>query len=134
VILGSALFAGGAVTPQLAQQLAHQLGEPAIIAAIDCRDGEVLVSGWKARSGITPDEAIAALDPFAGAFLCTLVETEGTMRGIDLDEIARLRALTPRGFIAAGGIRSRREIDALDAIGADAVVGMAIYTGALELR
>ena len=134
VILGSALFANGAVAPTLAQQLARDIESDAVIAAIDCRGGEVLVSGWKARSGITPDDAIAALDPFAGAFLCTLVETEGTMRGIDLAEITRLRALTTRGFIAAGGIRSQSEIDALDAIGADAVVGMAIYTGALELR
>ena len=134
VILGSALFSGGTVNPALAQQLAQEIGDGAIVAAVDCRDGEVLVSGWKARSGITPDAAMAALEPFAGAFLCTLVETEGTMRGIDLDEIGRLRALTSRGFIAAGGIRTRAEIDALDAIGADAVVGMAIYTGALELR
>ena len=65
--------------------------------------------------------------------LATLVETEGTLQGIDIDAIARLRALTSRGFIAAGGIRSRAEIDALDAMGVDAVVGMAIYTGAIEL-
>jgi phosphoribosylformimino-5-aminoimidazole carboxamide ribotide isomerase len=104
------------------------------VAAIDCRHGEVLVSGWKAGTGISPETAIHALAPFAGIFLCTLVETEGTMQGIDLAEITRLRALTARGFIAAGGIRSREEIDALDAIGADAVVGMAVYTGAIELR
>lgn len=134
VIAGSALFSGGAVDTSAAEALAGAAGSDALVAAIDCRDGQVLVAGWKAGAGITPESAISALDPFAGAFLCTLVETEGTLRGIDVGAIAALRARTARGFIAAGGIRSRAEIDALDAIGADAVVGMAIYTGAIELR
>lgn len=134
VIAGSALFSGGAVDTSAAEALAGAAGSDALVAAIDCLDGQVLVAGWKAGAGITPESAISALDPFAGAFLCTLVETEGTLRGIDVGAIAALRARTARGFIAAGGIRSRAEIDALDAIGADAVVGMAIYTGAIELR
>ena len=134
VILGSALFKAGRADLSLAHRLAEEIGEARFVAAVDCRHGEVMVSGWKSGAGMRPETAIRALEPFAGAFLCTLVETEGTMQGIDLAEIARLRALTPRGFIAAGGIRTRDEIDALDAIGADAVVGMAIYTGAIELR
>ena len=129
VIAGSALFAEGRVDTAAAAAFESTIGSDALVAAIDCRDGNVLVAGWKARTGLAPDAAIAALEPYAGTFLCTLVETEGTLQGIDLDEISRLRALTSRGFIAAGGIRSRSEIDALEALGADAVVGMAIYTG-----
>lgn len=129
VIAGSALFQDGRVDVGAASAFVEAIGAPALVAAIDCRDGEVVVAGWKARSGLTPDAAIAALNPHAGAFLCTLVETEGTLQGIDMAEISRLRALTPRSFIAAGGIRSRDEIEALDALGVDAVVGMAIYTG-----
>lgn len=134
VIAGSALFADGAVNTSAAEAFAHAVGSDALVAAVDCRGGQVVVAGWKAGAGITPGAAIAALDPFAGTFLCTLVETEGTLQGIDLEEVRRLRGLTGRRFIAAGGIRSRDEIDALDAMGADAVVGMAIYTGAIELR
>lgn len=133
VIAGSALFAGGAVNVAAAAALADAVGSNALVAAIDCRGGEVLVAGWKAGARISPDAAIAALDPFAGTFLCTLVETEGTLRGIDIAAIAALRARTTRGFIAAGGIRSQGEIDALAALGADAVVGMAIYTGLIEV-
>jgi len=129
VIAGSALFQGGAVDGSAAGAFAAAIGSDRLIAAIDCRNGEVLVAGWKAGAAIAPDAAIAALDPYAGGFLCTLVETEGTMTGIDVAEVARLRALTTRRFIAAGGIHSHEEITALDAIGADAVVGMAIYTG-----
>jgi phosphoribosylformimino-5-aminoimidazole carboxamide ribotide isomerase len=134
VIAGSALFSNGAVNVRAAEAFAAAIGPDALVAAVDCRGGEVVISGWKAGTGIAPEAAIAALEPHAGAFLCTLVDTEGTLQGIDLGAIARLRARTHRGFIAAGGIRSQAEIDALDAIGADAVVGMAIYTGAIELR
>jgi len=129
VIAGSALYADGRVDSRAAHAFAEAIGAASLVAAIDCRGGEVVVAGWKTGSGLTPDAAIAALEPHAGAFLCTLVETEGTLQGIDIPEISRLRALTSRGFIAAGGIRSRDEIEALDALGADAVVGMAIYTG-----
>jgi phosphoribosylformimino-5-aminoimidazole carboxamide ribotide isomerase len=134
VIAGSALFTGAGIDTSAAARFAEAVGVDALVAAIDCRGGEVVAGGWKQRTGVTADEAIRALAPHAGAFLCTLVDTEGTMQGIDLDEIGRLRALTTRAFIAAGGIRSMREVDALDAIGADAVVGMAIYTGAMEVR
>ena len=134
VIAGSALFADGAVDTVAAAAFADAIGAGALVAAIDCRGGLVVSGGWKKPTGVRVEDAIRALEPHAGAFLCTLVETEGTLRGIDLDAISRLRALTARGFIAAGGIRSQEEIDQLDQIGADAVVGMAIYTGALEVR
>lgn len=134
VIAGSALFSNGAVNVAAAEGFAGAIGPDALVAAVDCRNGEVVIAGWKAGAGIGPEAAIAALEPHAGTFLCTLVDTEGTLQGIDLDAITRLRTRTPRGFIAAGGIRSQAEIDALDAIDADAVVGMAIYTGAIELR
>ncbi len=133
VIAGSALFADGAVNIAAARALSDAVGPDALVAAIDCRAGDVLIAGWKAGAGISPEAAIAALEPFAGTFLCTLVETEGTLRGIDIAAIAALRARTARGFIAAGGIRSQAEIDALAALGADAVVGMAIYTGLIEV-
>lgn len=134
VIAGSALFADGGVDAGAAARFAEAVGAAALVAAIDCRGGEVVAGGWKQRTGVAAADAIRALEPHAGAFLCTLVDTEGTMRGIDLEAVAALRALTARGFIAAGGIRSMHEVDALDAIGADAVVGMAIYTGAMEVR
>ena len=134
VIAGSALFSHGAVNAAAASAFAEAVGPEALVAAIDCRAGQVVVSGWKTGTGLAPADAINALDAHAGTFLCTLVDTEGTLEGIDLAAVARLRGLTSRRFIAAGGIRSHAEIDALDAIGADAVVGMAIYTGTIELR
>ena len=133
VVVGSALFANGAVDAAAAAAFSEAVGATPLVAAVDCRGGHVMTAGWKASTGLPVDTAIEALEPFAGTFLCTLIETEGTLQGIDLEEIARLRALTSRHFIAAGGIRSTAEIEALAGIGADAVVGMAIYTGMLQV-
>ena len=68
-----------------------------------------------------------ALEPFCGAFLYTHIDTEGLLQGIPMEVVREVRNATSRRLIAAGGIRSQEEVDALDAIGVDAVVGMAIY-------
>jgi len=52
---------------------------------------------------------------------------------INLREMRRLRKLTQRQLIVAGGIRSQQEVDALDALGVDAVAGMAVYTNLLAV-
>ena len=74
------------------------------------------------------------LEPFFGEFLYTHVDLEGLMRGTDMGAISALRAATSRPLTAAGGITTREEIAQLDAMGVDAVVGMAIYTGRLSLE
>jgi len=55
------------------------------------------------------------------------------MKGTDIEAIRQVHDATRRPLIAAGGITTSAEIDALDRMGVDAVVGMAIYTGALDL-
>ena len=55
------------------------------------------------------------------------------MQGFPIEVAARLRKLTQRQLIVAGGIRSQHEIEALQKIGADAVVGMAVYTELLAV-
>jgi phosphoribosylformimino-5-aminoimidazole carboxamide ribotide isomerase len=76
---------------------------------------------------------IQQLEPFCSAFLYTHIDTEGLMQGIPMDAVRQLRQLTSRRLIAAGGIRSFAEIDELDEMGVDAVVGMAIYSGLLKI-
>ena len=91
--------------------------------------GQVVVNGWRTTLDLTPAEAIAQLEPFFGEFLYTHVDLEGLMRGTDMAAIAALRGATDRALTAAGGITTREEIAQLDAMGVDAVVGMALYTG-----
>jgi phosphoribosylformimino-5-aminoimidazole carboxamide ribotide isomerase len=82
---------------------------------------------------LTPDEAIPQLEPHVAAFLYTHVDGEGLMGGFPIEIAARLRKLTQRQLIVAGGIRNQQEIDALQAIAVDAVVGMAVYTNMLAV-
>jgi phosphoribosylformimino-5-aminoimidazole carboxamide ribotide isomerase len=131
VILGSAFFRGGAVDSVFARRLAEEVGPERIVAAVDSKGGNVVVHGWRTAVPLTAVQAIRALEPFVGAFLYTHVDREGLMRGTDLDAIARVRAATSREVIAGGGITTLEEIDQLDRLGVDAVVGMALYTGRL---
>jgi phosphoribosylformimino-5-aminoimidazole carboxamide ribotide isomerase len=133
VILGSALFRDGKVDLEFAKRLAGELGPERLIAAVDGKGGRVVVHGWRTALDITPAAAVSALEPFFGEFLYTHVDLEGLMRGTDMQAIAALRAVTSRALTAAGGITTREEIDRLDSMGVDAVVGMALYTGRLEL-
>lgn len=134
VIVGSALFTpDGRVNTDFAAELAASVGTEHIVAGIDTKNGRIAVKGWKAQVALTPDEAIPRLEPHAAAFLYTHVDGEGLMRGFPIETAARLRKLTARQLIVAGGIRSREEIDALDSLGADAVVGMAVYTESLAV-
>jgi phosphoribosylformimino-5-aminoimidazole carboxamide ribotide isomerase len=133
VILGSSLFKDGAVDIDFARRLSDRVGPERLIAAVDGRGGRVVVHGWRTALDLTPADAMQRLEPFFGEFLYTHVDLEGLMRGTDMPAIAALRAATTRPLTAAGGITTREEIDRLDAMGIDAVVGMAIYTGRLSL-
>jgi phosphoribosylformimino-5-aminoimidazole carboxamide ribonucleotide (ProFAR) isomerase len=76
---------------------------------------------------------IPRLEPYCRGFLCTYVDKEGTMQGTDLDWFARLRSITSHEITAAGGVSSLAEIRALTALRIDVALGMAIYTGRLDL-
>ena len=134
VIIGSALFSEqGAVNTDFAGALAAAVGADRVVAGIDTKNGRIAVKGWKTNVSLTPDEAIPQLEPHVAAFLYTHVDGEGLMQGFPIDTAARLRKLTNRQLIVAGGIRSQQEVDALDVLGADAVVGMAVYTELLAV-
>jgi len=132
VIVGSALFKNGEPDLAFAQDLCTRVGRDRIIAAVDSRGGHVVIHGWKTALPLTAAEAVRALEPYCDEFLYTHVDTEGLMGGTNLDAILTVRRATSRRLTAAGGITTQQEIDDLDALGIDAVVGMAIYTGALN--
>jgi phosphoribosylformimino-5-aminoimidazole carboxamide ribotide isomerase len=131
VIFGSALFHEDGIDTDFAAAVSSSIGPNQFVAAIDTKAGKIAVRGWRDHVNLTPAEAIAALDPWCGAFLYTHVDTEGTMRGFPIEVARTLRPLTTRQLIVAGGVRAQSEIDALDALGVDAVSGMAVYSGLL---
>jgi phosphoribosylformimino-5-aminoimidazole carboxamide ribotide isomerase len=132
IIAGSSLFRNGAPDLAFAQTLCDGVGRERVIAAVDSRGGHVVIHGWKTVLPLTAVDAVRALEPFCDEFLYTHVDTEGLLGGTNLEAILAVRQATTRRVTAAGGITTRKEIDDLHALGVDAVVGMAIYTGALD--
>src|SRR2546430_4000890 len=105
-----------------------------VIAAVDAERGQVVVEGWRTATGTPVLERIRELAPVVGGFLFTQVEKEGAMSGFDFQAVAAaVRASEEVRLTAAGGITTATEIAELDRIGADAQVGMALYTGRLAL-
>jgi phosphoribosylformimino-5-aminoimidazole carboxamide ribotide isomerase len=129
VIVGSSLLRDGMVDQEHARNLANTLGTEKLVFAVDSRGGKVAIAGWRENTKFTAVEMIQALEPYCGTFLHTHIDTEGGMQGIPMDTVQIIRQATSRGLIVAGGITSQSEIDTLAAMGIDAVVGMALYTG-----
>ncbi len=117
---------------EFAEGLTKALGEDALCFSVDTKGGKVAVKGWKDSVDLTPEEAVTWLEDYCAAFLYTHVDTEGTMTGFPIDVAAILRACTAKQLIVAGGIKEAREVEELDAMGVDAVAGMAVYSGAME--
>jgi phosphoribosylformimino-5-aminoimidazole carboxamide ribotide isomerase len=127
VIVGTAAF-----TPAL-QEIAAAVGPERVIVALDSKGGKVVVKGWVEATEFTAEEVIDRMAPFCGGFLCTYVDKEGMLQGTDLDWFRRLRAATDREITAAGGITTMDDVRQLAAMGVHAALGMAIYTGRLNL-
>ncbi len=132
VIYGSSLFKEDGVNKEFASHLEVALGEDNLVFSVDTKNGKVATKGWKDSVNLTPEEAVTWLEPYCAAFLYTHVDTEGTMQGFPMDVAAILRATTARQLIVAGGIKSQAEVDSLDAMGVDAVAGMAVYSGIMD--
>ena len=132
IIIGSAAFRKGKVNTYFLKQLAKKLNRKRIVIALDTARGKITIHGWRKRLSLLPEKVMAQLEPFCAAFLCTDVDREGTMTGANLEWFRRLRAATSHPIIAAGGIRTRREIAALHQLNMDAAVGMALYKNRLR--
>jgi phosphoribosylformimino-5-aminoimidazole carboxamide ribotide isomerase len=134
VILGSALFKEGHVDLSFAARVCEAIGREQVIAAVDTKGGRLVIHGWRTTLAMTPLEALQALEPYCDEFLYTDVDHEGLMQGMDMAGVETIRQATGRKLSAAGGITTQAEVDDLEAKGIDAVVGMAIYTGTMELQ
>lgn len=114
--------------------LLRKLPRDRTIAALDAIDGEIVVNGWRTHTGRRVIDRIRELKSHVGGFLVTFVEREGRMGGIDADAIAPLvEAADGTRLTVAGGVTTPEDVALLDRLGADAQVGMALYTGSLSL-
>ena len=123
------LIIGTAAEPEFLQEF------PAgrLVAAVDARDGRVVDRGWERQLAESPVERARRLEPYVGGFLYTVVERSGTEAGVDIVRVQALAEAVGKPVTAAGGVRAVEEIQALDRMGVDAQVGMALSRGAIGL-
>jgi phosphoribosylformimino-5-aminoimidazole carboxamide ribotide isomerase len=131
IIIGSAAFHEGKVNTRLLRRLTKKMSPEQIVIALDTARGKITIHGWRKRLALQAEQVFVQLQPFCAGFLCTDVDREGTMTGANLAWFRKLRAATTHPIIAAGGIKTRREIAALEEMGMDAAVGMALYKNQL---
>jgi phosphoribosylformimino-5-aminoimidazole carboxamide ribotide isomerase len=128
VIVGTAAFHRPTI-----EAIAAAVSPERILIAIDSKHGRIVIKGWTETIDKTAEDVLNELQPFCSGFLATYVDKEGMLQGTDLDWFARLRAATSRDITAAGGITTLSDIEALTAMRIDCALGMAIYTGRLDL-
>lgn len=133
VIVGTSTFGPDGPNHRFLRELAASVGRERIVLALDSKGGHIVVKGWQEATAFTAEEMIRQLEPYCSGFLCTYVDKEGMMQGTDLAWFGRLRAATDLEITAAGGITTIEDIQALDRMRIHAAVGMAIYTGRLDL-
>jgi phosphoribosylformimino-5-aminoimidazole carboxamide ribotide isomerase len=129
VIVGTAAFADEYALARFAA-----LG-PALVVAIDARDGEVAVRGWGRSSGLTVDEAVdRCVAAGVPRLHCTAIDRDGTLGGPDLELLRRVVERSGLPVVAAGGVSSTEDLAALAAVGCEgAVVGRALLEGQVPL-
>lgn len=115
-------------------EVLRELPRGRVIAALDGVDGRVVVEGWQAETGELVEDRIEQLRPFVGGFLVTFVEREGRMGGLPGARVEALARLCGDARLTvAGGVRDAEDVVLADRAGADAQVGMSLYTGAMDL-
>jgi phosphoribosylformimino-5-aminoimidazole carboxamide ribotide isomerase len=132
VIIGSALLNDGRIDLDHARALAAAIPTSALMFALDSKGGRVAIDGWRTLTALTAFDMIRDLEPYCESFLYTHIDTEGLMAGIPMDAVHAIKRATTRHLVVAGGITEQHEIDSLDALGIDAVVGMALYSGKIK--
>lgn len=134
VIVGTSAFTPDGIHDNFLTAVREAIGRERLIVALDSKQGRIVVKGWRESTNLRAEEVLAALEPYCSGFLCTYVDKEGMLQGTDLEWFRRLRAATSLELTAAGGITTMEEIRALAAMEVHAALGMAIYTGRLDLE
>ena len=134
IIIGTSAFKDGEIDRKFLSAAKKAVGRKLITVALDTSRGQIVVRGWRKRTGLRAEEVMPKLAPYCSGFLCTYVDKEGMMQGTSLRWFRRLRQATKLPITAAGGITTMEEVEALAKMKIDAAVGMAIYTGKMALR
>jgi phosphoribosylformimino-5-aminoimidazole carboxamide ribotide isomerase len=134
VIIGTAAFTSTGPNFEFLSSLRTAVGTSQITIALDSKNGHIVVKGWQEATQWTAVDLIAELEPYCSGFLCTYVDKEGMMQGTDLPWFETLRKRTQHELVAAGGITTLSDVEALSSLDIHCAIGMSIYTGRLRLE
>ncbi|MDR0644133.1 MAG: phosphoribosyl-ATP diphosphatase [Treponema sp.] len=141
VIVGSTVFRVNGrfgVNTEFLSTMAKEIGREHIIVAVDAKkdqDGDyrITIDGWRTQTGLALVETAKAVEPFTSELLFTGVDREGTMTGLDLTPVKHLRERVSCAITGAGGVSTVEEIETLAELGCDVQLGMALYTGKVNM-
>lgn len=134
IIVGTAAFSANGLNTEFLNELSAAVGSDRVTIALDSKDGRIVVNGWQQATPWTAQQMIRQLEPYCSGYLCTYVDKEGMMQGTDLGWFRQLRQSTSHEIIAAGGITTLNDVEALTTMGIHCAIGMSIYTGRLNLN
>lgn len=134
VIIGTAAFTSAGPNFQFLSDLRTAVGASQLTIALDSKNGHIVVKGWQEATQWTAVDLISQLEPYCSSFLCTYVDKEGMMQGTDLHWFETLRQRTQHELVAAGGITTLNDVQALSSLNIHCAIGMSIYTGRLCLE
>ncbi|HET9176772.1 MAG TPA: HisA/HisF-related TIM barrel protein [Terriglobia bacterium] len=127
IIVGSSAFTSNGINPDFLRGLSGRVPREKLMIGVDCLGNRVAIHGWKETLPMAPADVLPQLEPYCSEFLCTYIDAEGKLQGTDLEYFRGLRAATSLPITAAGGITTDDEIQALEAMGMNAALGMSIY-------
>jgi len=127
VIVGSSEFTSDGINSTFLENLLAAIPREKLMIAVDCLGDRVAIRGWRETLPLSSAQALVQLEPYCSEFLCTYIDAEGKLQGTNLAWFRSLRAATQLPITAAGGITTEEEIKALEEIGMNAALGMAIY-------
>ena len=127
VIVGSSAFTPRGINSEFLRTLLAAVPREKLMIAVDCLGDRVAIRGWRETLPLTSAQALAQLEPYCAEFLCTYIDAEGRLQGTNLAWFRSLRSVTQLPITAAGGITTDEEIQALEELGMNAALGMAIY-------
>jgi len=127
VIVGSSAFTSQGIDHDFLRSLVAAVPREKLMIAVDCLGDHVAIHGWRTVLPLTSRDTLPQLEPYCSGFLCTYIDAEGKLQGTNIEWFGKLRGVTNLPITAAGGITTDEEIRALDALGMDAALGMAIY-------
>ena len=133
IIVGSMAFQHDQLNRAFLNELCAAIGKERVIIAVDSRNREIVTRGWRHQTGLPLLETVTLLQEYCGELLFTCVEREGTMTGIDLQQVKDLQEATALPITVAGGVNTLEQVEILSQLGVDIQLGMALYTGEIDL-